>query len=256
MNKGLKKLTKKERAIYLSVASVFFILLSLLFTYFKPFNTLDYIVSDWFYQSLVEKKERNLNIKIIAIDDKTVEKLGSFKDWDRSEAARLINYLNNNGDEPDVIAFGLDFHDEKDLKGDTELVNACREHGNVCISSTVETEMKKTSKAQKVRLVSMTSDLDNPEDGKHNAKEPAYNPPRGMIGGEKITGVSTPYKALLPHIATGVINTARNDEDGYVRNLIASVNYNDTHYESFPIIVYRMYLYRNGKDYELSLIHI
>lgn len=31
MNKGLKKLTKKERAVYLSLASVFFILLSLVF---------------------------------------------------------------------------------------------------------------------------------------------------------------------------------------------------------------------------------
>ncbi len=120
MNKGLKKLTKKERAVYLSIASVFYILLSLLFTYFKPINTLDYMVSDFFYQSLVEKKERNLNIKIIAIDEKTTSKLGSFKDWDRSEAARLVNYLNNNGNEPDVIAFGLDFHDEKDIKGDTE----------------------------------------------------------------------------------------------------------------------------------------
>ncbi len=58
MNKGLKKLTKKERAVYLSIASVFYILLSLLFTYFKPINTLDYMVSDFFYQSLVEKKER------------------------------------------------------------------------------------------------------------------------------------------------------------------------------------------------------
>ena len=164
MNKGLKKLTKKERAVYLSIASVFYILLSLLFTYFKPINTLDYMVSDFFYQSLVEKKERNLNIKIIAIDEKTTSKLGSFKDWDRSEAARLVNYLNNNGNEPDVIAFGLDFHDEKDIKGDTELINACREHKNVCISSTVETKTKKTAMAKKVRLVSMTSGTDNPDE--------------------------------------------------------------------------------------------
>ncbi len=251
MNKGLKKLTKKERAVYLSIASVFYILLSLLFTYFKPINTLDYMVSDFFYQSLVEKKERNLNIKIIAIDEKTTSKLGSFKDWDRSEAARLVNYLNNNGNEPDVIAFGLDFHDEKDIKGDTELINACREHKNVCISSTVETKTKKTAMAKKVRLVSMTSGTDNPDEEILYAGTAAYNPPQGTMGGEKITGVSTPFKALLPHIATGVINTTRSDEDGYVRNLIASVNYNDTHYESFPIIVFRMYLYQNGKDYDI-----
>ena len=254
MNKGLKKLTKKERAVYLSVASVFYILLSLLFTYFKPINTIDYIVSDFFYQSLVEKKERSLNIKIIAIDEKTTNKLGSFKNWDRSEPARLINYLNNNGNEPDVIAFGLDFHDEKDSGGDTELINACREHGNVCISSIVETETKKTARAEKVRLVSMTSGTGSSGEEAYYGK-PAYNPPQGTMGGEKITGISTPFKALLPHIATGVINTARSDEDGYIRNLIASVNYNDTHYESFPIIIYRMYLYQNGKDYDIPEVN-
>ncbi|MDE6615380.1 MAG: CHASE2 domain-containing protein, partial [Lachnospiraceae bacterium] len=250
MNKGLKKLTKKERAVYLSVASVFYILLSLLFTYFKPINTMDYLVSDFFYQSIVEKKERNLNIKIIAIDERTTSKLGSFKNWDRSEAARLINYLNNNGNEPDVIAFGLDFHDEKDSKGDAELINACREHKNVCISSIVETETKKEAKAKNVRLVSMTSGIDKPEERLY-AGTSAYNPPQDTMGGKKITGISTPFKALMPHIATGVINTARSDEDGYVRNLIASVNYNDTHYESFPIIIFRMYLYQNGKDYDI-----
>ncbi len=250
MNKGLKKLTKKERAVYLSLASVFFILLSLVFTYFKPINTIDYMVSDFFYQSIVEKKERNLNIKIIAIDERTTSKLGSFKNWDRSEAARLINYLNNNGDEPDVIAFGLDFHGEKDSKGDTELINACREHKNVCISSIVETETKKEARAKNVRLVSMASGTDKSEE-KLYAGTSVYNPPQDTMGGERITGVYTPFKALLPHIATGVINTARSDEDGYVRNLIASVNYNDTHYESFPIIIFRMYLYQNGKDYDI-----
>jgi len=250
MNKGLKKLTRKERAVYISVASVFYILLSLLFTYFKPINTIDYMVSDFFYQSLVEKKERSLNIKIIAIDEKTTSHLGSFKNWERSEAAKLVNYLNTNGNEPDVIAFGLDFHDEKGSEGDNELVSACREHGNVCISSIVETGKKRESRAQKVRPASMASSLNNPEEEMH-AGAPVYNPPQGTMGGEKITGVSTPFKALLPHIATGVINTARSDDDGYIRSLIASVNYNDTHYESFPIVVYRMYLYQNGKDYEI-----
>ncbi len=96
----------------------------------------------------------------------------------------------------------------------------------------------------------MASSLNNPEEEMH-AGAPVYNPPQGTMGGEKITGVSTPFKALLPHIATGVINTARSDDDGYIRSLIASVNYNDTHYESFPIVVYRMYLYQNGKDYEI-----
>ena len=57
MNKWKKKLTKKERGIYASVISVFFVVLSVLFTYLKPLNTLDYIVSDFFYQYLAEKRK-------------------------------------------------------------------------------------------------------------------------------------------------------------------------------------------------------
>lgn len=255
MNKGLKRLTRKERAVYLSVASVFYILLSLLFTYFKPINTIDYMISDFFYQSLAEKKERNLNINIIAIDDKTVKKLGKFKDWDRGETASFIDYLENDGKGPSVIAFGLDFNGKKDDKGDKKLINACRKHGNVCISSTVKTSTKKELNAKKEHSANDKPVAENLESGILDYIASIYDPPAGTIGGEKITGITTPYKELLPHIATGIINTARSDDDGYVRNLIASVNYKNTQYESFPITVYRMYLYQNGKDYEMPEVN-
>ncbi len=246
MNKGLKKLTKKERIIYLSVASVFFILVSLLFTYFKPINTIDYIVSDFFYQSLVEKKERSLNIKIIAIDDKTVKEFGKFKDWTRDKAAGLIHYLNSNGNEPDVIAFGLDFHEEKDATGDSELIDACSEYKNVCISSVVETE---TRQKKQVKKTGLTSGIQKTNETMAGTIKTDYKPPRNKMGGENITSILMPYEKLLPHIATGVINTSRSDEDGYIRNMVASVNFEDVHYDSFPLAVYKMYLYQNGKDY-------
>lgn len=140
MNKWKKKLTKKERGIYASVISVFFVVLSVLFTYLKPLNTLDYIVSDFFYQYLAEKKESDSNIKIIAIDNKTVSRIGKFEKWSRSQTARLINYLNSGKNEPDVIALGLDYHNSKDMQGDISLIEACKEYGNVCISSVVELE--------------------------------------------------------------------------------------------------------------------
>lgn len=246
MNKGLKKLTKKERIIYLSVASVFFILVSLLFTYFKPINTIDYIVSDFFYQSLVEKKERSLNIKIIAVDDKTVKEFGKFKDWTRDKAAGLIHYLNSNGNEPDVIAFGLDFHEEKDATGDNELIDACSEYKNVCISSVVETE---TRQKKQVKKTSLTSGIQKTNETMAGTIKTDYKPPRNKMGGENITSILMPYEKLLPHIATGVINTSRSDEDGYIRNMVASINFEDVHYDSFPLAVYKMYLYQNGKDY-------
>lgn len=140
--KGMKKLTRKERMIYLSVASCFFVMLSALFTYFKPLNTLDYLVSDLFYQSLVEKNESDSNIKIISIDEMTIQNLGSFSSWSRSETAKLIEFLDSGSYTPDVIALGLDYHSTMDEKGDNELIAVCSKYDNVCISSTVETEEK------------------------------------------------------------------------------------------------------------------
>ena len=249
MSKGLKKLTRKERIIYISVASVFFMLLSLLFTYCKPVNTIDYIVSDFFYQPIVEKRERELNIKIIAIDSKTTSELGAFKDWQRSEVAKLIHYLNSNGGGPDVIAFGLDFHEEKDSEGDNELIEACSEYGNICISSIIEKEVKKASLSKVAEVSLMSAEMDNSQKTGLKAARINYKPPRNKIGKENITGINMPFAGLLPYVSTGVINIGINDDDGFIRNMTASVNYEDVHYDIFPLAVYKMYLEHNGKEY-------
>ncbi len=249
MSKGLKKLTRKERIIYISVASVFFMLLSLLFTYCKPVNTIDYIVSDFFYQPIVEKRERELNIKIIAIDSKTTSELGAFKDWQRSEVAKLIHYLNSNGGGPDVIAFGLDFHEEKDSEGDNELIEACSEYRNICISSIIEKEIKKASLSKVAEVSLMSAEMDNSQKTGLKAARINYKPPRNKIGKENITGINMPFAGLLPYVSTGVINIGINDDDGFIRNMTASVNYEDVHYDIFPLAVYKMYLEHNGKEY-------
>ena len=249
MSKGLKKLTRKERIIYISVASVFFMLLSLLFTYCKPVNTIDYIVSDFFYNPIVEKRERELNIKIIAIDSKTTSELGAFKDWQRSEVAKLIHYLNSNGGGPDVIAFGLDFHEEKDSEGDNELIEACSEYGNICISSIIEKEVKKASLSKVAEVSLMSAEMDNSQKTGLKAARINYKPPRNKIGKENITGINMPFAGLLPYVSTGVINIGINDDDGFIRNMTASVNYEDVHYDIFPLAVYKMYLEHNGKEY-------
>lgn len=224
-------------------------LLSLLFTYCKPVNTIDYIVSDFFYQPIVEKRERELNIKIIAIDSKTTSELGAFKDWQRSEVAKLIHYLNSNGGGPDVIAFGLDFHEEKDSEGDNELIEACSEYGNICISSIIEKEIKKASLSKVAEVSLMSAEMDNSQKTGLKAARINYKPPRNKIGKENITGINMPFAGLLPYVSTGVINIGINDDDGFIRNMTASVNYEDVHYDIFPLAVYKMYLEHNGKEY-------
>lgn len=269
--KGLKKLTKKERSIYLAVASCFLIMLSALFTYFKPLNTLDYLVSDFFYQSLVEKKESDSNIKIIAIDNKTVDKIGNFSTWSRSATAKLIEFLNSGSDKPDVIAFGLDYHNKMDAKGDNELVATCSKYDNVCISSIAKIKEKEVSKyigniafpqsnsyASVIRDINVSAKAaEKVATASINRKEPEqkkHDIPLNMLGGESITDILAPFDSLLPYITTGVINTGRNDDDGYVRNMVASINHDGTEYDSFALAIYRIYLDKNGKDYTTPVV--
>ena len=274
MNKWKKKLTKKERCIYASVISVFFVVLSLLFTYLKPLNTLDYIVSDFFYQYLAEKKESDSNIKIISIDNKTVSRIGKFEQWSRSQTARLINYLNSGKNGPDVIALGLDYHNNKDMRGDIELIEACKEYGNVCISSVVELESgnnKKKSESSSVLYVPsslpdastvpvsakaevqdsgiqliakdvLTNNSQNSETGL-----PAI--PAGTVSGQKIKDIILPFEGLLPYITTGIMNISKSDYNGDVRGMVASVVHKGKEYDSFPLAVYKMYLEENGKQF-------
>lgn len=270
--KGMKKLTRKERMIYLSVASCFFVMLSALFTYFKPLNTLDYLVSDLFYQSLVEKNESDSNIKIISIDEMTIQNLGSFSSWSRSETAKLIEFLDSGSYTPDVIALGLDYHSTMDEKGDNELIAACSKYDNVCISSTVETEEKNAQKyigsiafpqsnyymytAGDMNISAKAAEKVMSDSGR--TREPdikeAPDIPLNKMGGENITDILAPFDGLLPYITTGVINTGRSDDDGYVRNMVASINHDGTSYDSFALAIYKMYLEQNGMEYEAPVV--
>ena len=272
MNKWKKKLTKKERGIYASVISVFFVVLSVLFTYLKPLNTLDYIVSDFFYQYLAEKKESDSNIKIIAIDNKTVSRIGKFEKWSRSQTARLINYLNSGKNEPDVIALGLDYHDEKDTQGDNALVEVCKEYGNICVSSVLEVEQNNNKKKSSdvLYIPSSLPDTDTepvsvmvPQqsnsimqvadsmlgDSSTAGETGLPTIPAGTVSGQKIKDIIMPFDGLIPYVTTGIINISKSDYNGDVRGMVASVGHKGKEYDSFPLAVYKMYLKENGKKF-------
>lgn len=281
MNKWRKKLTKKEKGMYALTFSVFLVILSLLFTYLKPLNNLDYIVSDFFYQYLAEKRENDSNIKIIAIDDKTVSKMGKFEKWSRSQTASMVNYLNSGKDVPDVIALGLDYHDEKDEQGDNALVEACKEYSNICISSELELETdgrnKKDGSSVTLYMPSSVPDTEPEQETEplfimmpqYNSSRPEENNilkeniknsgtssenrlpsiPAGTVGGHKIKDIVLPFDSLLPYVTTGIINISKSDENGNVRGMVASVGHKGKEYDSFPLAVYKMYLEENGRQY-------
>lgn len=72
-------------------------------TFFQVLYPIDRTLSDAFFQKVGVV---NPKIKIIAIDDRTLEALGPFNHWQRDV------YLNKNDDKPALIGFDITFNGE------------------------------------------------------------------------------------------------------------------------------------------------
>ena len=71
------------------------------------FSSLDYMLKDALYQ--IPRGVDN-DIKIIAIDERTIEELGQINTWSRDYYAKLIEALNTYDEaKPAVIAFDIIF---------------------------------------------------------------------------------------------------------------------------------------------------
>ena len=104
-------------------------------TYSGVLDQVDSLVSDAIYQWINHNKADTM-IKIVAIDDATERELGEYESWSRSETARFIEVLNSvPKDAPNVIGFDLNYCDEKDKAGDTELEETCSKYDNICLEA-------------------------------------------------------------------------------------------------------------------------
>lgn len=72
------------------------------------------------------------DIKIIAIDDRSISELGSYDGWDRGMYAQLVETLCVSDEiKPAVIGFDVLFDGKKDEQKDRRFAEACAAHGNV-----------------------------------------------------------------------------------------------------------------------------
>lgn len=82
-------------------------------------------------------------IKIIAIDEKTLDKLGPYSDWDRTYFAELIEQLNSVPEaKPRVIGVDVIFSGTDNSESDKRLADAVKDAGNVVLSSRLETSSR------------------------------------------------------------------------------------------------------------------
>lgn len=124
---------KKKRDIVRNVIEALFVgIIIFVMSVFGFLSSLDHMLMDKLYQA---PRGINSNIKIIAIDDRTLETYGPIGTWSREMYADIINTLNvDESCRPSVIAFDILFSGNVD-EGDEAFALAAKESGNVVVVS-------------------------------------------------------------------------------------------------------------------------
>lgn len=128
------------------------------------------------------------DIKIIAIDEKTLDKLGSYNNWNRGYFADLLELLNEEEESaPKLIGVDVVFSGGGDTEADARLAEVCSQYDNIIMASTV----------------TLGRYLYQETDGKY-------------YRAQYIAEEGRPYDALAEVVDYGFANAVF-DEDGFVR---------------------------------------
>ncbi len=176
------------------------------------FSSLDYMLKDALYQ--IPRGVDN-DIKIIAIDERTIEELGQINTWSRDYYAQLIEVLNTYDEtKPAVIAFDIIFsgyfgENSTISEGDLAFIEAAEKSGNIVLASQIKYKEK----------------AEINEEG---------------ISEYPIDVVYYPYKELAEVTYCGYANVAQ-DSDGIVRRLKLHENYQGEQMDMFSKEIYDIY---------------
>ena len=163
-------------------------------------------------------------IRIIKIDDKTMNKLGDISTWDRSVYTNLLNTLCVSEEiRPAVVGFDILLSSEKDAKTDKEFAEICKKYGNVvCGFSYV-----------------FSKELQEDESG--NLIE------NSMTIKERVL----PYKALGDNVSQGFVNALMDNDDSFIRSSFLSFKESKAvTAKSFSAVVYEKYMESKGLEAE------
>lgn len=174
---------------------------------------LDYIVKDALYQ-----RPRGVSgeIKIIGIDERTLEELGPIGTWSRQYYADLLDILNaNEAAKPAVIGFDIIFSGNVDEAGDAAFAKAAKESGNVVAAS----------------------QLIHKEKAEIDADGGKYYP---------IDTIIYPYDMLRREVTSAYTNVAQ-DSDSTVRRVLMRESYEGEAQTMFPQAIYEIYCESHGQ---------
>ena len=207
----MKKLIRDSMESIIAMGLVFFL------TVTNLFSPIDYMLKDAVYQI---PRGVSSQIKIIAIDERTLEEYGPIQTWSREYYADLIHILNANPDaKPAVIAFDILFsgyfgENNSISEGDMAFVEAARESGNVVTVTQYQYSEKPT--------IDENGLLEYP-----------------------VEGVYDPFPELKEVVEVGYSNVAQ-DSDGTVRRTAIEQSYDGENRYMFSKVIYDVYSKKNA----------
>ncbi len=186
--------------------------------YFNIFGVADKSFEDIFYHNPTNVDN---NIKIIKIDDKTMNTLGDFSDWDRSVYVDLMEKLCVSEEmRPAVIGFDILFTSDNGDEADKRFAELCAENGNVITSSNYVFS-KELYFDDSNRLIENTMAIDQ---------------------------TVLPYPALNEATEQGFVNALMDSRDGVIRSAFLYLDDNGKRNKSFVSAVYEKYMSSLGEE--------
>ncbi len=208
MKKYKKEIVKYTMAVIIAGLSIALCLSEALYS-------VDKIFSDPLYYMLTTTDS---NIKIIAIDEHTLEALGPMNTWTRDVSAELVEILTEEEESsPSIIAFDIMYVGEMETQSDERFAQAAQNAGNVVTAANVVWRTK--------------VGLDY--EGYYRVDE------------SNIEMIEVPYDSLMKVTTCGFANNVQ-DRDGYIRFEKTSVNYNGEVMDSFAVEIYEAYCREKG----------
>lgn len=180
-------------------------------------GTVDRTAEDMLYH---KAGKTNGNIRIIKIDDRTMNQLGDLSAWDRDIYAQLVEILCVSEEvRPAVIGFDVLFSSQKSAEGDARFVEVCDKYGNV-ITAFSYVFTKELLTDEKGNLLTDTMSVQ-----------------------EKVV----PYEALRTVTEQGFANALMDEDDSIIRSSLLYFEEKDgTRTQSFSAAVYEKYMEVTG----------
>lgn len=183
-------------------------------TFVLCYSQILYSVDKFFADALYQTETTtDMRIKIIAIDERTIQEYGDIKTWTRDIPAQLVELLNAQEETaPAVIAFDIMYISEGDAVADARFAEACATGGNVVTAVNAVTRDKLTLQSNGTLL----------------------------LNEKYVEMVEYPYAALKEVTEYGFANTTQ-DKDGYIRYALWDMSYEGERIPSFAGKIYEKY---------------